>query len=57
MTISNVLSSIFGDLGFQNATLFPEAQDSNPVGSFFYFFQLLEISALNCEYCTALALG
>ena len=57
MTISNVVSSIFGDLTFLIATPFAKPQDSLPVGSIFYFFQLLEICVLHWEYCSALALG
>ena len=57
MTISNVVSSIFSDLTSEIATPFAKPQDSLPVGSIIYFFQLLEICVLHWEYCSALALG
>ena len=57
MTISNVSSSILRDLTSSIATLFAEPQDSLPVCSIFYFFQLLEFCALYWEYCSALAIG
>ena len=57
MTISNVFLSILSNLTFEIADPFAKAQDSLPVGSIFYFFQLLEICVLHWEYCSALALG
>ena len=57
MTISNVVSSIFSHLTSEIAQPFVKQQDSLPVGSIFYFFQLLEICVLPWEYCSALALG
>ena len=57
MTISNVVSSIFSDLTSSMATPFAKPPDLLPVGSIFYFFQLLEICVLQLEYCSALALG
>ena len=57
MTISTVVSTIFSDLTSQIATPFAKPQDSLPFGSIFYFFQLLEISVLHWECCSALALG
>ena len=57
MTISNNVASIFSDSTSYVGTPFAKPQDSLPVGSIFYFFQLLEICVLHWEYCSALALG
>ena len=57
MTISNVSSSIFSDLTSEIAIPFAKPQDLLPVGSIFYFFQLLNFRAFHWEYCSALALG
>ena len=57
MTISNVFPSISSNLTCQIATRFAKPQDSPPVGSIFYFPQLLEYFALHWEFCCALALG
>ena len=51
------MTSIFRDLTSQIAKPFAKPQDSLPVGSIFYSFQLLEFCALHWEYCSALALG
>ena len=46
MKISNIVSSIFSDLTSEIANPFAKPQDSLPVGSIFYFFQLLDFCAL-----------
>ena len=57
MKISNVFLSILNDLTSQIANPFAKPQNSVPVGSICYSFQLLEIYVLHWEYCSALALG
>ena len=47
MTISIIFSSIFSDLTSQIITPFGKPQDSLPVGSIVYLFQLLEFCALH----------
>ena len=57
MTFTRLVLSVFSDLTSEIATPFAKPQDSLPVGFIFFFFQLLEICVLHCEYCSALALG